>query len=188
MVRWQADFDFVLVLDTDEFVQLFDNAPSHDDGQCADDGDDDHQHQRLMRVDVKTFIARREALIKRHGQVRMWRPHVRRSVPNSQAEPRLAELLAQLAGLDGNATHDALRGIPDLTVTDTEGKSLFLLVAAVNPFLHYNQGWPYPPPDNTRAFMLHVREPFKGGKKNVNGSEELTMERLLDQTRGVVPQ
>ncbi|ELR12982.1 uncharacterized protein ACA1_096530 [Acanthamoeba castellanii str. Neff] len=146
-LRWQADFDYIFLLDPDEFPQLF-NATATDTTTAQ------------PRIDIKTFISLNREQIKEQGHAYFTRPFVLRSAPNSEADPLLAALLSELAPLDGLATSavwaDKIRPAEEL------GKALFPVAAALRPYLHYNDYWPGRSMYDWRTgHVLHVREPLK---------------------------
>jgi hypothetical protein len=151
-LRWQADFDYLLVIDTDEFLQMFDtSAPSH------------------PRIDIKTLIALERDNIAQEGQIHFMRPFVRRSQPDSPPpDDHLASFLARLGRLNGKAMHRAL----DCEIHDRktdQGKALFNVAASLNPYLHFNQGWHLPKRDSQQRFLFHVRhKPDRGSRSMCN--------------------
>jgi hypothetical protein len=145
-LRFQADFDFVFLVDTDEFVQLFSTAPPYE------------------RVDVKTFIARNRERVLAGGHAYMHRLRVARTQPNRLVEPELPTFLCGILGLDG-AQVQAM-AIAGGGGTEEQGKSLFNVNGTVQPYLHYSLGYPmnftgvYPTDmwGQAEAHVLHIRE------------------------------
>jgi hypothetical protein len=137
-LRWQADFDFIFLIDPDEFVQLFSADPPY------------------PRIDVKTFVARHRKQIESQGTAYLHRPRIKRSHENKDADPLLSPFLQSLALMDGASTMTAMG--PDADYSLEFGKSLFYPPRAVRSFLHYN---PDSKPDwfpSREAHMLHIRE------------------------------
>jgi hypothetical protein len=156
-LRWQADFDFLFLIDPDEFVQLFAAEPPH------------------ARIDVKTFVARHRDRIEREGAAYLRRPRVRRLESDHRAaEPLLPALLRALAPLDGAAMHRLLG--PDASYSVEFGKSLFWPPRAIHSFLHYNPDSLPPWFDAGQAHMLHVRQGIPW-----NGQPVRTVQEYLDQ-------
>jgi hypothetical protein len=137
-VRWQADFDFVLLVDTDEFVQLFEREAPH------------------RRIDVKTFIARHRERLQAGGHAYMNRLRVGRTQDHSAAEAQLPAFLNGMVSLDGAQ-------IQELTDAgsggwESQGKSLFFANGAVQPYLHWSVGYPKDKWAVEEAHILHVRK------------------------------
>ncbi|ELR14756.1 uncharacterized protein ACA1_391140 [Acanthamoeba castellanii str. Neff] len=145
-VRFQADFDFVFLVDTDEFVQLFSTEPPYE------------------RVDVKTFIARNRERVLAGGHAYLHRLRVARTQPNRLVEPGLPAFLRGVLGRDGAQMQTmATAGGGG---TEEQGKSLFNVNGAVQPYLHYSMGYPMNFTDvypthmwaQAEAHVLHIRE------------------------------
>ncbi len=143
-VRWQADFDFVLLVDTDEFVQLFEREAPH------------------RRVDAKTFIARNRERLQAGGHAYMNRLRVGRTRENSAVEAQLPAFLDGMVSLDGAQ-------IQELAAAsgggwEIQGKSLFFVNGAVQPYLHWSIGYPKDQWREEEAHILHVRKfPTRSG-------------------------
>lgn len=161
-LRWQADFDFLFLIDPDEFVQLFAAEPPH------------------ARIDVKTFVARHRDRIEREGVAYLRRPRVRRLESDHRAaEPLLPALLRALAPLDGAAMHHLLG--PDASYAREFGKSLFWPPRAIHSFLHFNPDSLPDWFDARQAHMLHVR------KDNPYGGQPVrTVQEYLDQIKNKI--
>ncbi len=145
-LRWQADFDFIFLIDQDEFPQLFDTRAE----------------ANQPRIDIKTFIGRNRKTIEEQGQVYFSRPFVQRSESNKKPDPLLPIFLRELAPLDGIVTSavwsDWSKPLEQL------GKALFPVGAALRPYLHFNDYWPGRTLFDWRAgHVLHVREPLDFG-------------------------
>jgi hypothetical protein len=142
-LRWQADFDFIFLIDHDEFPQLFNtNAKAHQ-----------------PRIDIKTFIGHNGKSFEELGQVYFSRPFVQRSEGNKNPDPLLPTFLRELAPLDGLVTSavwsDRSKPLESL------GKALFPVGAALRPYLHFNDHWPGLTFFDWRAgHVLHVRQPL----------------------------
>jgi hypothetical protein len=158
-LRWQADFDYAFVLDTDEFIQLFDST-----------------RPRTPRVDVKTFIALNLVGLTKFSQVHFRRPEVRRLSPSRKAEPLLGSFLRELLRADGTTLQTIMNGT---NVKDPLGKALFTVTGAIKPYLHFNNDWPSPQHDTQKGFILHIREEQK--VRGVPGSSKGTLQWFLDQ-------
>jgi hypothetical protein len=141
-MRWQADFDYIFMIDGDEFVQLFDAGPPY------------------ARLDVRTFIERNEERIKREGLAYFRRPTILRSEANSASDPLLGEFLETLPLLNGQELFSIIEpAAREPTASKMSvGKSLFWLPRAVYSFLHYNPDTPTVFYNVSQAHMLHVRQ------------------------------
>jgi hypothetical protein len=147
-LRWQADFDFIFLIDQDEFPQLFDI---------------DNAKANQPRIDIKTFIGRNRERFEEQGQVYFARPFVQRSESNHKPDPLLPTFLRELAPLDGLVTSAVWSGRSK--PIEKLGKALFPVGAALRPYLHYNDYWPGLTPFDWRAgHLLHVREPLNDRK------------------------
>jgi hypothetical protein len=147
-VRFQADFDFVFLVDTDEFVQLFSAEPPYE------------------RVDVKTFIARNRELLETGGHAYLHRLRVGRTQANGLVEPGLPAFLRGVLSRDGaqfQAMAEAGGG-----GWDWQGKSLFNVNGAVQPYLHFSVGYSTDMWPAREAHVLHIRQ--SGGKEWANGT------------------
>jgi hypothetical protein len=131
-VRWQADFDYLFLVDADEFLQLFSPDPPHN------------------RVDIKAFIVNNRADINRAGGAYFTRRHIWRQ-HNNRSEPLLPLFLTTLRQCNGE-TFQALD-----YKNEGLGKTVFPMHVAIRPYLHYNQGFSNKPWDTTVAHVLHVR-------------------------------
>ncbi|ELR12902.1 uncharacterized protein ACA1_095420 [Acanthamoeba castellanii str. Neff] len=133
-----ADFDFVFLVDTDEFVQLFEREAPH------------------RRIDAKTFIARNRERLQTGGHAYMNRLRVGRTQDHSTAEAQLPAFLNGMVSLDGAQ-------IQELTDAgsggwESQGKSLFFANGAVQPYLHWSVGYPKDKWAVEEAHILHVRK------------------------------
>jgi hypothetical protein len=137
-VRWQADFDFVLLVDTDEFVQLFEREAPH------------------RRIDAKSFIARNRERLQAGGHAYMNRLRVGRTQDHTAVEAQLPAFLDGMVSLDGAQIQelaDAGSGGWEI-----QGKSLFFVNGAVQPYLHWSVGYPLGKWASEEAHILHVRK------------------------------
>jgi hypothetical protein len=137
-VRWQADFDFVLLVDTDEFVQLFEREAPH------------------RRIDAKTFIARNRERLQAGGHAYMNRLRVGRTRENSAVEAQLPTFLAGMVSLDGAQIQELAAASGG--GREEQGKSLFFVNGAVQPYLHWSTGYPKDQWRGEEAHILHVRK------------------------------
>jgi hypothetical protein len=144
-MRWQADFDYIFMIDADEFVQLFDREPP------------------FARLDVRTFIERNQERISREGLAYLRRPTILRSEANNASDPMLGEFLATLPLLNGQELFSIIEPAARAPTADkmSVGKSLFWPPRAVYSFLHYNQDTPPVFYNVSEAHMLHVRQEVK---------------------------
>jgi hypothetical protein len=138
-VRWQADFDFAVVVDSDEFVQLFESTAP------------------FSRITIKAFVKANRKQIEQFSQVYLKRPLVIRSRSNQEADPLLRPCLERL--LHMTAANATFVGGP-AGGSSVVGKALFWIPAAVRPYLHYNTGWPRVLWKPREAHALHIRESF----------------------------
>lgn len=142
IVRFQVDFEFSLIFDMDEYLQLFD--PKH----------------ARMRMDIKTFIFSNREKIEHQGQALFERPMVSRNKKNDEEEPLVAPFLTLLLGLDAEQTlsFPSLQG----DIGDW-GKVLWWRDASVRPYLHWNQDWRKEKWDRREAHLFHIR--YRKGKR-----------------------
>ncbi len=140
-LRWQADFDFIFLIDQDEFPQLFDTSAE----------------ANQPRIDIKTFIGLNRKTIEEQRQVYFSRPFVQRSESNKKPDPLLPIFLRELAPLDGIVTSAVWSDWSN--PLEYLGKALFPVGAALRPYLHFNNYWPGRTLFDWRAgHVLHVRE------------------------------
>jgi hypothetical protein len=145
-LRWQVDFDFIFLIDSDEYPQLF---AASDRSLTAQQGQ--------PRIDVKTFIGHNRASLKEQGHLYFTRPFVQRSMSNNMSDPLLPPFLRELAQLDGLVTSEVWSGKSD--PIEKLGKALIPVAAALRPHLHYNAHWPKRSYLDWRTgHVLHVRE------------------------------
>lgn len=172
-VRWQADFDYVLLADTDEFLQLFDTT---------------RPAEGMPRMDVKRLIALNPAHLANQSQIHFMRPQVLRSVPNHMADPLLAPFLTRLAATDGHTTRAAMNATANVNGTTEpfdQGKALFALKGALRPYLHYNAGWgKLRRQDQSQCFILHIRQPFKEKNKKEGETGRWALDRFFPPASG----
>jgi hypothetical protein len=64
-LRWQADFDFIFLIDTDEYPQLFAASNNNNSNRSLTVQQDHHQ----PRIDIKTFIRHNRESLNDQGQV-----------------------------------------------------------------------------------------------------------------------
>jgi hypothetical protein len=162
-LRWQADFDFIFLIDQDEFPQLFDTNANSNQSSTA-------QPPPQPRIDIKTLIGRNRESFEEQGQVYFARPFVQRSESNKKPEPLLPGFLRELAPLDGLVTS----AVWSDSSYEALGKALFPVGAALRPYLHYNDHWPKRTFDWRAGHVLHVRERAKASRK-------LRLQWFLDQ-------
>ncbi len=157
-LRWQADFDYIFLLDPDEFPQLFNTTTDTTNTTTTNTTTTTTAQQ--PRIDIKTFISLNREQIQEQGHAYFTRPFVLRSAPNSEADPLLAALLSELVPLDGLAASAVWSG--KSRAAEELGKALFPVAAALRPYLHYNDYWPGRSMYDWRTgHVLHVREPLR---------------------------
>jgi len=153
-LRWALDFDYALMCDADEYLQLFETTEPY------------------RRVDIKTFIASNRDYLQKSGFIEFERMLVIRHKKNTKIEPLLPPFLDGLLPCDGNCTQSLLRESKASNMG--MGKSLFFINGTVQPFLHFGGGYPKAKKWQTpEGHFLHIREPFQEEKRNTNISDTL---------------
>lgn len=102
---------------------------------------------------MKTFINKNRDMIYKHKQLYLSRPSVKRENPNKRADENLVPFLKML--LQDTASHRVV----DALENSGFGKAMFIFNATLQPYLHFNTGWPGSKMwDKHLAHILHIRE------------------------------
>lgn len=145
MMRWQVDFEWMLAIDTDEYVQLFDGTPG-----------------RLRRIDAGSFIAQHRWRMERRGQhARLQRYRLRRQQPGWVEDPLVKDVLCAMLTLPASTNISAF--LADMwdggfANREVQVKSLFWVPGSLRPWQHWNSDAPVENWDAAQAHALHIRE------------------------------
>jgi len=157
-LRWALDFDYALVCDTDEFLQLFETTTP------------------FRRVDIKTFITNNRDYLQNSGFIEFERVLVIREKKNMEPEPLLPPFLDSLLTCNSKCMESlVLESNPSVMEL---GKSIFFINGTLQPYLHYGIGYPKKKPwAFAEGHFLHIRQPFEEhefGPQNRKGNGSLS--------------